>query len=212
MAFGYNHFDCLHLTKNLMIMKKSNIFQILTAAALVISVASCKSKKKTEEVATPTGETELVLPCSEHKSDATTFRAFSFGESMDVNTAKRKALSNARSELAGMLSTTMKVVGDNYVKSSEFNNVEEILERFEENSRTVINQELRGVITICERTTKVNNTNVFKYYLALELSAERLADSYFQALTKDETLKIDYNYEQFKKTFDEEMRKMEQGR
>jgi hypothetical protein len=98
------------------------------------------------------------------------------------------------------------------VKSSEFNNVEEILERFEENSRTVINQELRGVITICERTTKVNNTNVFKYYLALELSAERLADSYFQALTKDETLKIDYNYEQFKKTFDEEMRKMEQGR
>ena len=46
---------------------------------------------------------------------------------------RKRAISNARSELAGMISTTMKVVGDNYVKSMEVNNVEEVLERFEEN-------------------------------------------------------------------------------
>ncbi|MFN4298791.1 MAG: hypothetical protein ACK4EX_03560 [Thermaurantimonas sp.] len=171
----------------------------------------CKSKKN-KEVPLPSDEVEVKLPCSEYKSDAKTFRAFSFGESMDLNTAKRKALSNARAELAGMLSTTMKVVGDNYVKSSEFNNKEEILERFEENARTVINQELRGVIPVCERSSKVKNSNIFKYYVALELSAERLADSYFQTLTRDQSLRIDYNYERFKKTFEEEMRRFEQGR
>ena len=194
-------------------MKRINFIHLFTALALVLSVSSCRSKKKADkEIATPAGETELRLPCSEFRSDATTFRAFSFGESMDLNTAKRKALSNARSELAGMLSTTMKVVGDNYVKSSEFNNVEEILERFEENARTVINQELRGVITVCERTTRVDNSNVFKYYLALELSAERLADSYAQTLTRDQSMKIDFNYERFKETFEAEMRRFEQGR
>ncbi|MFN3951928.1 MAG: hypothetical protein ACK4KT_05955 [Thermaurantimonas sp.] len=181
-------------------------FAFLLSAGLS---TGCKSKK-IKETPIPADEVEVKLPCSEFKSDAKTFRAFAFGESMDLNTAKRKALSNARAELAGMLSTTMKVVGDNYVKSSEYNNKEEILERFEENARTVINQELRGVVPVCERSTKVKNSNIFKYYLALELSAERLADSYFQSLTRDQSLRIDYNYERFKQTFEEEMRKMEQ--
>lgn len=183
---------------------------ILIVLVITTSLSSgCRSKKK-KEVPLPSDEVEIKLPCSEYKSDAKTFRAFSFGESMDLNTAKRKALSNARAELAGMLSTTMKVVGDNYVKSSEYNNKEEILERFEENARTVINQELRGVIPVCERSSKVKNSNIFKYYIALELSADRLADSYFQTLTGDQSLKIDYNYERFKKTFEEEMRRFGQ--
>ena len=104
-------------------------------AATSIMISSCGSKTKV-----PKGETEMVLPCSEFKSDRKTFRIYSYGESTDAMVAKKKALSNARSELAGMISATMKVVGDNYVKSMEVNNVEEVLERFEENGRTVINQ------------------------------------------------------------------------
>ncbi|GCD78978.1 hypothetical protein [Schleiferia thermophila] len=192
-------------------MKKITTAMFLSGIALALVTTGCRSKKN-KEIPIPSDEVEIKLPCSEYKSDAKTFRAFSFGESMDLNTAKRKALSNARAELAGMLSTTMKVVGDNYVKSSEYNNREEILERFEENARTVINQELRGVIPVCERSTKVKNSNVFKYYVALELSADRLADSYFQTLSRDQSLRIDYNYERFKQTFEEEMRRFEEGR
>ncbi|MGK0639928.1 hypothetical protein [Schleiferia thermophila] len=192
-------------------MKKITTAMFLSGIALALVTTGCRSKKN-KEIPIPSDEVEIKLPCSEYKSDAKTFRAFSFGESMDLNTAKRKALSNARAELAGMLSTTMKVVGDNYVKSSEYNNREEILERFEENARTVINQELRGVIPVCERSTKVKNSNVFKYYVALELSADRLADSYFQTLSRDQSLRIDYNYERFKQTFEEEMRRFEKGR
>lgn len=179
----------------------------LAAIFLVVLGTSCKSKKKT--VDPPKGEVEVVLPCSEFKTDKKYFRAYSFGESQDMNVAKKKALSNAKSELAGMISTTMKVMGDNYVKSSEVNNKEEVLERFEENARTLINQKLTGVSPVCDRVMQVTATGKYKYYIALELSGEDLVKDYYNSLTKTESILVDYNYEKFKKTFDEEMSKFE---
>ncbi len=187
-----------------------NIFSPSVVLALVATLAigtSCKNKK--EAVEPPKGEVEVVLPCSQFKSDNKVFRAYSFGESQDMNVAKKKALANAKTELAGMISTTMKVVGDNYVKSSEVNNKEEVLERFEENARTLINQKLNGVKPICDRVMQVSATGKYKYYLALELSGDDIVKDYYNSLTKTETILVDYNYEKFKKTFDEEMEKME---
>lgn len=179
----------------------------LAALFLVVVTTSCKSKKKA--IDPPKGEVEVVLPCSEFKTDKNFFRAYSFGESQDMNVAKKKALSNAKSELAGMISTTMKVMGDNYVKSSEVNNKEEVLERFEENARTLINQKLTGVSPVCDRVMQVTATGKYKYYIALELSGEDLVKDYYKSLTKTESILVDYNYEKFKKTFDEEMSKFE---
>ena len=189
-------------------MKKFLTPKLALAAILVFGIStSCKSKK--EATPAPEGEVEIVLPCSEFKSDDDYFRAYSFGESQDMNVAKKKALSNAKSELAGMISTTMKVVGDNYVKSSEVNNKEEVLERFEENARTLINQKLTGVSPVCDRVMQVAATGKYKYYIALELSGEELVKDYYNSLTKTESIMVDYNYEKFKKTFDEEMSKFE---
>ncbi len=179
---------------------------LILAGAAIFAFTACKSKKKTIEA--PKGEVEIVLPCSQYKSDKKYFRSYSFGESMDANVAKKKALSNAKAELAGQISTVMKVVGDNYVKSSEYNNTEELLERFEENARTVINQKLNGVKPVCDRLTQVNGSNKYKYYIAVELSGDELVDNYYKTLSNDQSLKIDYNFEKFKKTFDEEMKKM----
>ena len=185
--------------------------RILHSAAIlsiaVIGLTACKGKKKTIEP--PKGEVEIILPCSEFKSDGEFFRAYSFGESTDANVAKKKASSNAKAELAGQISTTMKVVGDNYVKSSEFNNKEEVLERFEENARTVISEKLNGIKPICDRLTQTTSTGKYKYYIALELSGDEMVSDYYNSLTKNESIKVDYNYEKFKKTFDEEMNKLE---
>lgn len=186
------------------------ISTLLASLAMIagLTVATgCKSKKKAIEP--PKGEVEVILPCSQYKTDGKYFRAYSFGESMDMNVAKKKALSNAKAELAGQISTTMKVVGDNYVKSSEINNQEEVLERFEENARTLINEKLNGVTPVCDRVMKVSSTGKYKYYIALELNGEELVRDYYNSLTKSESILIDYNYEKFKKTFDEEMAKME---
>jgi len=171
-------------------MKATVLLIALAATGLMLS--SCGSKTKA-----PKGETELVLPCSEFKSDRKTFRVYSFGESMDMNVAK--------TDLAGMISTTMKVVGDNYVKSMEVNNVEEVLERFEENARTVIDQELSGVLVVCDRLMKVEKTDKFKYYIAIELDGDKIVKNYYKALSKNEKIMVDYNYERFKETFEKEM-------
>jgi predicted transcriptional regulator len=189
-------------------MKK---FTIVLLAPLMfgLSFTNCKKKESAVKTGISKGEIEIILPCSEFRSDDKFFRSFAFGESMDGNVAKQKALSNARTELAGSLNSTMKVVGDNYVKSSEFNNAEELLERFEQNARTVINQELRGVKTVCERMARVGDTRNFRYYIALELSGGDLFDKYYSSLTSDQSLKIDFNYERFKDTFNEEMAKFE---
>ena len=78
-------------------------------------------------------------------------------------TAKKKARSNAQAELAKTISSTMKIVGDNYVNSTEFNNKEEVTETFNETSRTVVDETLNGVVTICEKMTKTSDGK-FKCY------------------------------------------------
>lgn len=169
-----------------------------------VLLIACGGNKK---ITAPKGEVEIILPCSEFKSDKNTFRAFNFGESLDQSVAKKKAMSNVRSQLAGMISSTMKVVGDNYVKSSEVNNVEEVLELFEENGRTVINQELSGTKVICDRLTQTREGR-YKYYVAIELSGDNIVKAYYKSLSKNDKLLVDYSYEKFKETFEKEMENM----
>ena len=68
-------------------------------------------------------------------------------------------------------------VVDNYVKSSELNNLEQVEERFEGLNREVIKQELVGTKTICEKLTKTTERK-FKTYIAIELSAQKFEISF----------------------------------
>lgn len=183
-------------------------FVLLAFAASVI--VSCKSKKE----ATPTvaGETEVVVPCSgpDYFTNGKFFRSNSSGESQDLQTSKKKALTNARNELAQAIQTTVKTVTDNYVNSREMNNREEIEERFESLNREVVDQTLSGVRTLCEKLMKSKN-GTYITYVALELSADELVAKYNERITKDERLKIDYDYEKFKETFNAEMEKMKKN-
>ncbi len=184
-------------------MKKLNYVSlvVLLAAALIVG---CKGKEKV-----PTGETEVVVPCSgpEYFTTAKFFRANSIGESQDQVTSKKKALTNARNELAQAINTTVKTVTDNYVNSREMNNKEEVEERFESLNREVVDQTLSGIVTKCEKLMKTKE-GTYKTYVAIELSAEELVSKYNERLSKDDRLKIDYDYEKFKETFDKEMEKM----
>lgn len=189
-------------------MKTLKTLSLIFAAGLLsVGVIGCKGKKE----AAPTGETFVDVPCSgpEYFTDKKFFRANASGESLDQMTAKKKAMSNARAQLATDMSSTMKIVGDNYVKSSEFNNKEEVTETFQENARTVVNQVLTGIRVICEKQGKTAEGK-WKTYIAIELSADEILSKYNERLSKDESLKADYNYEKFKETFDAEMEKMGQ--
>src|SRR3954468_18239990 len=115
-------------------------YVVVIAAAAVF--AGCKSKQPM-----PTGEKEVVVPCSgpDFFTTSKIFRANSIGESMDQVTSKKKALTNARNELAQAINTTVKTVTDNYVNSRELNNKEDVEERFESLNREIVNQSLSGI-------------------------------------------------------------------
>lgn len=184
-------------------MKKLTIYlSVVCALALVVSGCSKKSKL-------PKGETEVSIPCSGPNffTNDKFFRANSLGESTDLVASKKKALSNARGELAASISTTVKAVTDNYLNSREMNNKEEVEERFEQLNREIVNQKLEGIKTICEQQVKTAD-GTYKTYIAIELSADELVNTYNERLSKDERLKIDYDYEKFKETFEKEMEKM----
>jgi len=192
---------------------KTRITLLAIAAMTMVAIPSCKKKK--DPVKTPDVKGEIIINeyCAgdSYKSTKEAFRSTATGESMDRETAKKKARSNANSEMAKTISATMKIVGDNYVNSTVVNNKEEATSSFNEMARTVVDQELRGCIKICEKLTQ-RPDGTYVSYVALELSGNTIADAYQNGLSKNDKLKADYNYEKFKETFDKEMEKLSQGK
>ena len=185
----------------------ANLSLVLMVVAAAI-ISGC-AKKKTP---TPDGEKEVVIPCSGSDFFTTNkvFRANSIGESMDQVTSKKKALTTARNDLAQAIQTTVKTVTDNYTNSRSMNRKEELEQKFESLNREVVEQSLTGIRTICEKLVQTKDGN-YKTYIALELSADDLVKQYNDRLSKDDRLKIDYDYEKFKDTFDKEMEKRKGG-
>ncbi len=192
-------------------MKRSiyRSFSYLLAAVVILgtTMTSCKSKK---DVAKVKGEEIIEIHCHgvEYQSDKNHFRASSIGESSDQVIAKKKAYSNAKAELAGLIQTVIKGTTDNYVNSREFNNVEEVEERFETLTREVINQQLNDVRIICEKHARTAEGK-YKTYVALEMAGDALEKAINDRLSRDQRLKVDYDYEKYKETFDKEMEKLE---
>lgn len=187
----------------------------LAIACLLVLIGACRTSQQPVAVpkaALPEGEVEIEVACSgpEYFTNGEVFRANSVGESIDLSISKRKAMSNARSQLAASIQTTVKTVTDNYVKSAELNNDEQIEERFESLNREVVNQELRGIRKICERHFKTPDGK-YKTYVAIELSAQELVSAYHQRLKSIPGLNIDNDYEKFKKAFETEMLKIDQN-
>ena len=125
----------------------------VTTAILFFGLESCKSSKGIQQ---PPGEVEVIIPCSgpEYFSTNKAFRYSAIGESMDMMTAKKKAMSEARAGLAAEINTTIKTVTDNYVKSGNYNNKEELMNNYEGMTREVVNQTISGTVVICENQPK----------------------------------------------------------
>jgi hypothetical protein len=191
-------------------MKIRTIANILLVMVLATAMTACGSSKK---VALGGSDEELVNDyCTggEYQSSSTAFRYTAVGESMDQMMSKKKAMSEARAGLAAEINTKVKAVTDNYGKDAKINNKEEFMARFETMSREVVNQTLSGVIVKCEKTTKSKSTGNYKTYVCLELGSNEMLQSINNRMTADEQLKVDYNYEKYKKTFEEEMSKLGQ--
>ena len=159
---------------------KKNAFAVLGIVISVVVIgfglSSCSSKKAITPASL--GEISLDIPCSgtEFQSNSKALRYSSIGESRDQMTAKRKAMSEARAGLAASISTLVKGVTDNYVKSSNYDDKEELLKNYEGMNREVVNQTLSGTTVICEKAT-MTQAGTYKYYVCIELGGAEILQS-----------------------------------
>jgi len=186
-------------------MKKQNfIFLAVITFMLSLGLVSCSSK-----TIVSAGEERVSVLCSgpDYFTNNEYFRANSVGESPNQANSKRMALTNARTELAGQIEFTLNAVVDNYFQDVTASEKQEYKQRYEGLSREVIGQKINGTRVICEETTRTENGR-YKTYLAIELIGDDLFNSINSRINEDEILKLEHDYERFKKTFDEEMNKI----
>jgi len=162
-------------------------------------VTSCATMQKPE------------TPCvgRKYKTSKKFFRASSFGNSVDQATSKKKAVSNARADLASSINVTMKEVSDQFVNSLESGgdggSIESFRAKFTDNIRTVVNQRISGSIVICEEYRLNRKTKKYSSYVCVELSAKKLADQVAKQLSRDDELRVEFDYQKFQETFNSEM-------
>ena len=99
-------------------------------------------------------------------------------------------------------------MADNYAKNYVKGEEAESTQRYEDLGRTVVNQRLTGSHTICEKYRK-NANGTYTCYVCVELASEDVLAALNSSISDDSKLRIDYDYEKFKKVFEEEMAKMQ---
>lgn len=187
-------------------MKIYKVIGFLATVALLFAVSACGNKP----ISANEGDKEVSLPFSskEYRSNKDYFRAVNSGVSPDMTAARKIAMLNARTELAGTVSSTIKAVSEQYLQNTTISDRQEFAAKFEETSRNVVNQEIQNVVVMDEKVFK-SKEGKYTYWIVLEMPKEQISKSVENAITKDEKLAVEFDKFLFQKTFDAEMAKME---
>jgi hypothetical protein len=195
-------------------MKKFELTKTLfLAAAFVgaISLASCGGSKKTADYSAM-GK-EVVTPCSDEEfhSDQTHFRGTGNAKSTNLSTAKRKANLDANAMLAAGVNRTIKTVTDRYTQDITVGEASEFAEKFEDMTRSVVNQTLNNVATACSKTFQ-GDDGLYNVFVAVEVAKDEMLNNISDRISKDDRLRLDYDKMKFENIFNEEMSKLEAER
>jgi len=189
------------------------IFPLVLLVSVVFLVASCGGSKKSTDPNLKTeyaDEVEIKQFCSgpEYNSTDGMIRAGFFGESNDMAISKKVAKSNTLEELASKIEVSVKAVIDNYNSRRQKDMNESVEKRFEELIRTTVKQKINGYKTVCEKVTKTKEGK-YRTYLVYEIPVDNVLDPVYNTISKDAELKVDYDYQKFKQTFEDELKNLD---
>jgi hypothetical protein len=187
-------------------MKTTNFLLIPAMAAIMLT--ACKAKQQ-NPVQKETGAVEITVPFSskEYRSDENTFRSKQVGKSPDIATAKKIAFQNAKAEMASNINSLVKRVTDQYTNQRTVGSNQDFENKFEEQSREVVNLEMSNVKEIGEKIFKEPDGG-YSYWIALEADKKTIFDKIDSKISSDDKLKLDYDKQKFQQIFDSEMKKM----
>jgi hypothetical protein len=190
------------------------LFKITLGLALIASASmvmtSCGSSKK---ATAEKGYEEVQTFCSgpEYRTGDGIMRANASGNSNDMEISRDKAMTNARNRLSQQMEVFVSNLTDYYKKETDFMENSNMEKRFEELIREVSNNKLQVTYPICEKTTR-NDSGNYISYVAVELGGEEFMEQSANRLSADEELKVDYDYEKFKSSYEKAMEQLEKDR
>lgn len=186
--------------------------KILFLVAIAVVATGCKTK----QVMSTTNEVEVAVPCAEYKTDKTAMRATASAVSPNIQNAKDKAVAAARRELATMLSASVQRVLESFSSSYDTDDAASFASRTKDLSRQVTDQTIVGSFILCDKVTKSTSRDgkvTYHAYVALELGTEEILKNVQtqleKAVSQDDKLRTDFEYEKFKEVFYEEMAKLD---
>ena len=164
-----------------------------------------KAKQKKAEEAAALQEVEFNEPCSSDDwySTAELLRGRGIGEDYDQQNSVDDARQAAIKELAAQISTKVQDLVSRNRKSAKKNNERASLQKVDAMTVTEV-EETTGFRKACSKTVTFveNGMRVFKTYYVAELPADRVLKNIYNNLQQDEDLKLDMNFDDFKKEFD----------
>jgi len=190
-------------------MKKIKIVSFIFVGVLsVFTLSSCSSSKKAVTASKGMEEINVPLSGKDYQTNKEFFRAKSVGKSPDMATAKKIAISNAKAEIAGLISSKIKSVTDNYTNQRSVANAQDFENKFETIAREVVSQQLNDVSIIGEKIFKDKSSTV-EYWVAIEISKEAIMNGVSSNVSQNKKLQIDYDKKKFEEVMKSEMDKLE---
>lgn len=163
-----------------------------------------KAQREKEQKRKDLQETSFDEPCTEYESTAEMLRGRGIGEDLDhqfsVDIARTAALEN----LSSQISTNIKGLLTRNRKQMKNGGNRQSLQKTEDMVVTEIEQ-TTGYRIACKetRTFYEDDVRVFKTYMVVEISADEVLKNLHNKLQKDEDIKLDMNFDEFKKDFNQ---------
>jgi len=147
-------------------------------------------------------------------SDKKYYRATAQGKALDLTVAKRIAQTNARQAIASQIEVKVKSVGEQFLQNREISNKLETTSKYEDITRTVINETLTQVKIIGQESyqNQKGSSGEYIHYVAMEMPTSAIADKMINQISNDEALKQDFDLQRFRKIYEQEMEDFENNR
>ena len=155
----------------------------------------------------PKGQKAVDLPCFQDKytSSRKDYIASGRGASVDQVTSRKKAMMNAKSEIASLVRSNIRSLSDDYSISRTIGNNEEFKSRFETITSETVDEMLSDIKVACQELAFDKNTRQYNTYLALSISKDQTAQQVMKKLSSQDKKDMDLDYDKFRSLLDKDV-------
>ena len=148
---------------------KHCIYTLTVLLSVLFFAASCKSSKST---AKKSPVKTYVQPCSDLVQSDTIMRTWAMGRSDSETTARKKAMTMAYADLAGMLEKTVGSMVEEYSATLSEGTQAASKELLLQKTVTTSNRVVKGARIICDQWHKDEKTGQYANYIVMEINTD----------------------------------------